>query len=263
MVEHGRYHLDLRHPAAVKHLDEVTDFLVGDLGVGYLKLDYNINAGPGTETGDLSAGAGLLEHNRALLRWLDRLLDRHPRSPCENCASGGLRMDYAMLSRVQLQSTSDQQDYLRYAAIAAAAPMAVAPEQAAVWAYPQPSFTDDEISFAMCSALLGRIHLSGHLDQMSRRQHRLVTAQWRLQGRSGPTWPRPSRSGRSACRAGPIPASRSACERRAPPTWRPGAARPADACRPAIPPASPSPSATSRGSRRRRKSCTRGKLAPK
>jgi alpha-galactosidase len=84
-------------------------------------------------------------------------------------------MDYAMLSRVQLQSTSDQQDYLRYAAIVAAAPVAVAPEQAAVWAYPQPSFTDDEISFAMCSALLGRIHLSGHIDQMSQRQHGMVT----------------------------------------------------------------------------------------
>lgn len=175
VVEHGRYHLDLRHPAAVKHLDEVTDFLVGDLGIGYLKLDYNINAGPGTETGGLSAGTGLLEHNRALLRWLDRLLDRHPSLTLENCASGGLRMDYAMLSRVQLQSTSDQQDYLRYAAIAAAAPVAVAPEQAAVWAYPQPSFTDDEISFAMCSALLGRIHLSGHIDQMSQRQHGMVT----------------------------------------------------------------------------------------
>ena len=26
VVEHGRYHLDLRHPAAVKHLDEVVDF---------------------------------------------------------------------------------------------------------------------------------------------------------------------------------------------------------------------------------------------
>ena len=60
VVEHGRYHLDLRHPAAVKHLDEVIDFLVGDLGVGYLKLDYNINAGPGTDAGGLSAGAGLL-----------------------------------------------------------------------------------------------------------------------------------------------------------------------------------------------------------
>jgi hypothetical protein len=35
-----------------------------------------------------------------------------------------MRTDYAMLSRLQLQSTSDQQDFLRYPAIAAAAPAA-------------------------------------------------------------------------------------------------------------------------------------------
>ena len=59
-------------------------------------------------------------------------------------------------TRCQLQSTSDQQDFLRYPAIAAAAPAAMAPEQAAVWAYPQPAWSDDEIAFTLCSALLGR-----------------------------------------------------------------------------------------------------------
>jgi alpha-galactosidase len=70
----------------------------------------------------------LLAHNRAFLNWLDDLLDRHPGLTIENCASGGMRTDYALLSRCQLQSTSDQQDFLRYPAIAAAAPAAIAPE---------------------------------------------------------------------------------------------------------------------------------------
>ena len=174
VTEHGRHHLDLRHPAAVKHLDEVVDFVVGDLGVGYLKLDYNIEIAPGPNTGGLSPGAGLLEANRAQLDWLDAVLDRHPALVLENCSSGGMRIDYALLSRLQLQSTSDQQDPLRYPPIAAAAPAAIAPEQAASWAYPQPSFTDDEIAFTLCGAMLGRIYLSGHLDHMSRRQRALV-----------------------------------------------------------------------------------------
>ena len=152
------------------------DALVTGLGIGYFKLDYNINGGPGTDTGGLSAGAGLLGHNRAHLDWLDAVLDRHPGLVIENCASGGARMDYALLSRLQVQSTSDQQDFRRGAAIAAAAPAAVTPEQGAVWAYPQPDFTDDEIAFTLCSALLGRIHLSGHLDQMTDQQHALVAA---------------------------------------------------------------------------------------
>jgi alpha-galactosidase len=176
VVEHGRYHLDLRHPAAVRHLDDVIDALVTGLGIGYFKLDYNINGGPGTDTGGLSTGAGLLGHNRAHLDWLDAVLDRHPGLVIENCASGGARMDYALLSRLQVQSTSDQQDFRRGAAIAAAAPAAVTPEQGAVWAYPQPDFTDDEIAFTLCSALLGRIHLSGHLDQMTDQQHALMAA---------------------------------------------------------------------------------------
>ena len=174
VVENGRYHLDLRHPAAVKHLDEAIDFVVGDLGAGYLKLDYNVNAGPGTDAGGLSAGAGLLGHNRAHLDWLDAVLDRHPDLVIENCASGGGRSDYALLARLQLQSTSDQQDFLRYAAIAATAPAGVTPEQAAVWAYPQPEFGTGTIAFTLCSALLGRVHLSGHLDRMSQDQRRLV-----------------------------------------------------------------------------------------
>jgi alpha-galactosidase len=181
VVEHGRYHLDLRHPAAVQHLDQVVDRLVGDLGVGYLKLDYNINAGPGTDLGGggpgtVSPGAGLLGHNRAHLAWLDAVLDRHPGLVLENCASGGMRADHALLARLQLQSTSDQQDLLRYAAIAAAAPATVPPEQGAVWAYPQPEFSDAEIAFTLGSALLGRIHLSGHLDRMSPAQQHLVAA---------------------------------------------------------------------------------------
>jgi alpha-galactosidase len=174
VAEHGRYHLDLRHPAAVKHLDETADFLVGDLGVGYLKLDYNIQADPGTDVGGVSAGAGLLGHNRALLDWLDRLLDRHPGLTVENCASGGMRADYAMLSRLQLQSTSDQQDFLRYPVIAAAAAATMAPEQAGIWAYPQPALSPEQNSFTLCGALLGRIHLSGHLDQMTASQRALV-----------------------------------------------------------------------------------------
>jgi alpha-galactosidase len=174
VTEHGRHHLDLRHPAARAHLDQVVDRIVGEWGVGYLKLDYNINIGPGTENGAESAGAGLLGHHRAHLDWLGSLLDRHPGLVLENCASGGLRMDHAQLAVAQVQSTSDQQDPLRYPPIAAAATTAVTPEQAAVWAYPQPHFSLDEIAFTLTGALPGRIHLSGFLDRMNPEQFALV-----------------------------------------------------------------------------------------
>lgn len=175
VVDAGRYQLDLSHPAARAHLDRVIDYLVTELGVGYLKMDYNICVSPGTDGGgNRSLGQGMLAHNRALLAWVDDVLDRHRGLTIETCSSGGMRVDYAMLAHFQLQSTSDQQDYLRYPPIAASAPVALAPEQSAVWAYPQPEHDDDVIAFTLCTALLGRVHLSGHLDQMTPAQMDLV-----------------------------------------------------------------------------------------
>ncbi|MFE9020885.1 alpha-galactosidase [Streptomyces sp. NPDC007808] len=175
LSEQGRHQLDLRHPEARAHLDRTVDRIVGDWGVGYLKLDYNIVVDPGTcAPGDLAPGAGLLGHARAYLEWLTATLDRHPGLVVENCASGGMRMDGATLAATQLQSTSDQQDPLLLSAIAAAAPTAVPPEQGAVWAYPQPEYDDDLISFTLGGALLGRVHLSGHLNRMSDHQRGLV-----------------------------------------------------------------------------------------
>ncbi|MEA9984115.1 alpha-galactosidase [Subtercola sp. RTI3] len=174
VVEHGRYHLDFRHPAAIAHVDEVVDRLVAEFGIGYFKLDYNINPGAGTDLSASSAGEGLLQHNRAHLAWLDAVLDRHPALTIENCASGAMRMDFAMLSRLQLQSTSDQQHPHAYPPIAAAAPLSMLPEQAANWAYPQPAMSDEEIAFTLCTGILGRFYLSGHLDTMSIPQQTLV-----------------------------------------------------------------------------------------
>ena len=81
-----------------------------------------------------------------------------------------------MLSRMQLQSTSDQQDYLRYPPIAVAAPMSVLPEQSASWAYPQPEMTDEQLAFTLCTGMLGRLYLSGRLDGMTEHQLRSVRA---------------------------------------------------------------------------------------
>ncbi|HEY9338037.1 MAG TPA: glycoside hydrolase family 36 protein [Kribbella sp.] len=167
VAESGRYLLDLRNPAARKHLDDTVDRLVAEFGVGFFKFDNNTMTGPGTDKGGTSLGHGLLEHQRALLDWLDGLHTRHPDLLIENCASGAMRMDYAMLSRLHLQSTSDQEDPLRYAPITAAAPAAVLPEQAGHWAYPITGTTREQFTFALVNGVPGRLYLSGHLNRMT------------------------------------------------------------------------------------------------
>lgn len=200
--EHQRHHLDFSSQAVRDYMDSRVDALVSELGIRYFKLDYNVVPGPGTDgaadgaSAPSAPGEGLLRHNRAYLGWLRSVLDRHPDLILENCASGAMRMDYAMLSELQLQSTSDQQDLLRYPPIAAAAPAAILPEQAANWAYPQPGMTVEEMTFTLATGVLGRMYLTGHLNRMDDAERALVaSAVAAHQGirhdlaRAFPSWP--------------------------------------------------------------------------
>jgi alpha-galactosidase len=196
VVEDHRYHLDFRHPAARQHLDETVDHLVHDYGVGFLKFDYNINPGAGTELGVAGAGDGLLQHTRAFIEWLKAVQSRHPELLIENCASGAMRMDYALLAVTHLQSTSDQEDILLSAAVAAAAPLSILPEQCGNWAYPSADMSIDATVFSLIAGLVGRMYLSGFLHLLSDQQRALVgeaTALHRSMrefiARATPFWP--------------------------------------------------------------------------
>jgi alpha-galactosidase len=176
IVEHDRYFLDLRSAAARDHLDRVFDRLVTEYGARYFKWDYNVTPGSGPDTDASGPGDGLLEHARAHLAWFEALRRRHPDVVFEACSSGAQRMDASILDRYDLQSTSDQQDYRLYPTIAAAAPMAMAPEQAGNWAYPQHEMTDEQIAFTLVTGLSGRLYLSGNQDRLDPHQRDLVRA---------------------------------------------------------------------------------------
>ena len=196
VMQHYRYQLDYRNEHVRAWASGIVDRLIREYHVGYLKLDYNINAGIGTDVAADSPGEGLLGHCRAFLGWLDELFSRHPDLVIENCASGGMRMDYAMLSRLSIQSTSDQLDYRRYSVISAMAATAVAPEPSACWTYPSLTGDEEETAYNMINAMLGRIHQSGHLDRLPERTrarvHEALAVYRQIRGeiRTGlPTYP--------------------------------------------------------------------------
>ena len=174
-----RYQLDFRCKQVADRLEKIVDGLVENYGIGYLKLDYNIEAGVGTDKNAESCGDGLLEHNRAYIRWLQRIREKHPSLAIENCASGGNRMDYLSLAHCDLQSTSDQIDYRVYPYIAANMFSALIPEQAAVWAYPA-SHADEQqpdeefVIMNMINGLAGRMHLASKLYLLNGRNAQLV-----------------------------------------------------------------------------------------
>jgi alpha-galactosidase len=72
-----------------------------------------------------------------------------------------------MLSRLQLQSMTDQEDYLKLPGILVGASAAVLPEQLAIWSYPLAGADADQASFNMVTAMTCRIHQSGRLDSLA------------------------------------------------------------------------------------------------
>ena len=180
VIDNGRFLLDFRNPDVRAHADEVVNRLVREYRVGYLKMDYNVDALLGTETGADSFGQGLLEHQRAYLRWIDAVHQRFPELVIENCGSGGGRMDYGMLSHHQLQSSSDQTDYRKYPSIVAGGLAAVLPEQFAVWSYPKAEDDADAASFNLVNAMLARIHQSGGIANLKDESRKQVHAGLRI-----------------------------------------------------------------------------------
>lgn len=175
----NRYQLDFRNKTVTDRLDRIVDELVGTYGVGYIKFDYNIEAGVGTDRRAESCGQGLLGHNRAVYEWVRSIGARHPGLVIENCASGGNRMDYLTMQVSDMQSTSDQIDYRVYPYIAANMFSALLPEQAAVWAYPA-AHADVEQPDAECTimnmvnGMAGRMHLASRLDWLDAANAALV-----------------------------------------------------------------------------------------
>ncbi|UZX04633.1 alpha-galactosidase [Arthrobacter sp. CDRTa11] len=173
--EWGRYQLDLRHPAARAHLDGVVDRLMDDFDLAYLKLDYNVDIGAGTDLNG-AVGAGLLDHNRAFLAWVSAAMDRHPGLTIEGCAAGGSRLDGASGAVFPVQSLTDQQDFAKTPPISAAAPLTLTPEQSGVWASVEGSMGDEQLAFSLVSALLSRVHLAGRIDTLDPAQLEVVRA---------------------------------------------------------------------------------------
>ena len=75
----------------------------------WIKLDFNVDPGLGCSRGDHGhqAGMGLYAHVQAYLHLLDRLRAEFPHLVVENCSSGGLRLDLAMLAHTDVCFLSD------------------------------------------------------------------------------------------------------------------------------------------------------------
>ena len=182
------YLLDYRHPKVIQSMTEALDRMVNEYGVEYIKFDAVPCTYLGTDKDSTSLGDGLEEHINAFLDWTSAMMERHPHVIFENCAGGGMRMDYKALSMFQLISTSDQTRYYLYPYIVGNIFCSVLPEQAAVWAYPvetalydaeneaatNDKVTKEHIVINMLNAMLGRFHMASRLHLLDEDKQALI-----------------------------------------------------------------------------------------
>lgn len=98
--------LDLTRPEVGAHVFAQLDRLLTNQPISYLKWDHNRELFP------VANAAGPVGHRQtlALYALIDRLRAAHPAVEIETCASGGGRIDFAMLSRTNRVWASDNND---------------------------------------------------------------------------------------------------------------------------------------------------------
>jgi alpha-galactosidase len=114
--ERSQQVLDLAQPGAYQHVLEQMSRVLSTSPIDYVKWDHNrdfIDAGSGT----VSGRPGVHAQTLAFYQLMDELRARYPGVEWESCASGGGRIDLAVLDRVERVWTSDQNDALARQAI--------------------------------------------------------------------------------------------------------------------------------------------------
>ena len=101
--------LDLTNDAAYAHVLGQLDALLRDHDIAFVKWDMNR---PLIHAGAADGAAGSRRQTLAFYRLVDALRSSHPHVEFESCASGGGRIDHAVLSRAVRAWTSDCNDPL-------------------------------------------------------------------------------------------------------------------------------------------------------
>lgn len=179
----SRLLFDFSNPKVKEHLFASVKCLY-EMGVRFIKNDYNQSSGIGVEKNNLSLSQALKENSKNFLNFIDDLKAAFPDLIIENCGSGAMRADGETLSHFHIQSISDQENYCYLPSIISGGGTIIPPEKLGIWAMPYPvpykdrmekisldyfkTIPKDEIlrktAFNMASAFMGSICLSGRID---------------------------------------------------------------------------------------------------
>ena len=127
LLERSQLVLDLTRPEVRHHLFERVSAVLAAHPIDFVKWDHNrdlLEAGTGLRDG----APAVHEQTLAFYELLDRLRSAHPGVDWESCASGGGRIDFGVLEKVQRFWGSDMTDALSRQQIQRWTTQLVAPE---------------------------------------------------------------------------------------------------------------------------------------
>lgn len=181
---------DFREKAVVDYMTEVVDRLY-NAGIRFIKNDYNQTSGIGFD-GRLCAGEEMRLQSLAFIKFIDMIKAKYPDLIIENCASGSMRTDGAMMRHFELVSVSDQEHYYNNPSILAGMQACVQPEKCGSWAYPYPQLFENrllsaeegvdtdperninETVFNMVNGMMGLMYMSGHIEFADEKNTKLM-----------------------------------------------------------------------------------------
>jgi alpha-galactosidase len=159
--------LDLDNPECFAHIFTAIDALLRDHEIRFVKWDMNR---PLVHPVAHDGAAGAHRQTMAVYRLLDQIRAAHPTVEFESCASGGGRIDHAMLQRVERVWTSDCNDPLERQRIQRGASLLIPPEMMGAHVGPMIAHTTGrthQIGFAGITAMFGHFGVEADLLAMS------------------------------------------------------------------------------------------------
>ncbi len=169
----NRRFFDMTDEKVWEYLDEHVLKFLKEKKFDYIKVDYNANLGIGPESGE-SPGEALYEGVLATRRYFRHLKEEIPGLLIENCSAGGHRLVEPFLSITDMSSYSDAHESMNIPLVAANMHRMIPIRQSQIWAVLHPEFSERMLYYKLSSTFLGRMCLSGNVEELSGRQWEIV-----------------------------------------------------------------------------------------
>lgn len=168
-----RSYWDLRRDDVREYLHEKVSKFLKENDFGYIKVDYNANAGAYVDGAESGAEA-LREHLQAVRKFFIEMREKNPGLIIENCASGGHRLEPSMMGISAISSFSDAHECVEIPYIAANLHMLMLPAQELIWAVLHDDDSEEREVYSLAATFLGRVCLSGRVDKLNERQKQIL-----------------------------------------------------------------------------------------